>query len=146
MKKDKKHGKKITELLNKLNKERDKVAAQYPEKDLKNEAKLVKMKKDVYKRQILIKAPNGKGKSTILSALVWAIYGKNLKGVSEVTTWEKVRPDVYKRQLGDISDVQALDLPVLLVRKYDLAGVGDLPQHCFNQCGFTRAVFTDDDI
>jgi hypothetical protein len=43
--KDKKHGKKIIELLNKLNKERDKVAAQYPEKDLKNEAKLVKMKK-----------------------------------------------------------------------------------------------------
>ena len=40
--KDKKHGKKVTELLNKLNKERDKVAAQYPEKDLKNEAKLVK--------------------------------------------------------------------------------------------------------
>lgn len=44
--KDKKHGKKVTELLNKLNKERDKVAAQYPEKDLKNEAKLVKMKKE----------------------------------------------------------------------------------------------------
>ena len=43
--KDKKHGKKVTELLNKLNKERDKVAVQYPEKDLKNEAKLVKMKK-----------------------------------------------------------------------------------------------------
>lgn len=43
--KDKKHGKKVTELLSKLNKERDKVAAQYPEKDLKNEAKLVKMKK-----------------------------------------------------------------------------------------------------
>lgn len=43
--KDKKHGKKVIELLNKLNKERDKVAAQYPEKDLKNEAKLVKMKK-----------------------------------------------------------------------------------------------------
>ena len=31
---------------------------------------------------ILIKASNGKGKSTILSALVWAIYGKNLKEVS----------------------------------------------------------------
>lgn len=45
---------------------------------------------------ILIKAPNGKGKSTILSALVWAIYGKNLKGVSEVTTWEKVRPKDYQ--------------------------------------------------
>lgn len=45
---------------------------------------------------ILIKAPNGKGKSTILSALVWAIYGKNLKGVSEVNTWEQVRPKDYK--------------------------------------------------
>lgn len=45
---------------------------------------------------ILIKAPNGEGKSTILSALVWAIYGKNLKGVSEVTTWEKVRPKDYQ--------------------------------------------------
>lgn len=43
--KDKKHGKKVTELLNKLNKERDKVAAEYPEKDLANEKKLVKMKK-----------------------------------------------------------------------------------------------------
>ena len=42
--KDKKHGKKVTELVNKLNKERDKVAAEYPEKDLKNEAKLVKLK------------------------------------------------------------------------------------------------------
>lgn len=27
--------------------------------------------------------------------MVWAIYGKNLKGVSEVTTWEKVRPKDY---------------------------------------------------
>lgn len=45
---------------------------------------------------ILIKAPNGKGKSTILSALVWAIYGKNLKGVSEVNTWKQVRSKGYK--------------------------------------------------
>lgn len=45
---------------------------------------------------ILIKAPNGKGKSTILSALVWAIYGKNLKGVSDVNTWKEVRPKDYK--------------------------------------------------
>lgn len=34
--------------------------------------------------------------STILSALVWAIYGKNLKGVSEVNTWKEVRPKDYK--------------------------------------------------
>lgn len=45
---------------------------------------------------ILIKAPNGKGKSTILSALVWVIYGKNLKGVSDVNTWKEVRPKDYK--------------------------------------------------
>lgn len=43
--KDKKHGKKITELVNKLNKERDKVAAAYPEKDADNNKKLVKLKK-----------------------------------------------------------------------------------------------------
>lgn len=51
---------------------------------------------------ILIKAPNGKGKSTILSALVWAIYGKNLKGVSEVTTWEKVRPKNYQGVMVEV--------------------------------------------
>ena len=43
--KDKKHGKKVTELVNKLNKERDKVAAKYPENDQKNEAKLMELKK-----------------------------------------------------------------------------------------------------
>ena len=42
--KDKKHGKKITELVNKLNKERDKVAAAYPERDADNNKKLVKLK------------------------------------------------------------------------------------------------------
>lgn len=41
--KDKKHGKKVTELVNKLNKERDKVAAAYPEKDADNNKKLVKL-------------------------------------------------------------------------------------------------------
>lgn len=40
--------------------------------------------------------------STILSALVWAIYGKNLKGVSEVTTWEKVRPKDYQGVMVEV--------------------------------------------
>lgn len=44
--KDKKYGKKITELVNKLNKERDKVAAAYPEKDADNNKKLVKLKEE----------------------------------------------------------------------------------------------------
>ena len=41
--KDKKHGKKVIELVNKLNKERDKVAAAYPEADQENNKKLVKL-------------------------------------------------------------------------------------------------------
>ena len=45
---------------------------------------------------VLIKAPNGNGKSTIFSALVWALYGKNIKGVSEVNTWDSIRPKDYK--------------------------------------------------
>ena len=44
----------------------------------------------------LIKAPNGCGKSTIFSAIVWALYGKNLKGNSDVNTWEKYRPAGYQ--------------------------------------------------
>ena len=43
--KDKTHGKAVKELMAKLNKERDKVAAQYPEKDTANQKKLGKMKK-----------------------------------------------------------------------------------------------------
>lgn len=49
--KDKKHGKKITELVNKLNKERDKVAAAYPEKDADNNKKLVKLKEKSGKKE-----------------------------------------------------------------------------------------------
>lgn len=43
----------------------------------------------------LIKAPNGYGKSTLFSALIWCIYGKNLKGTSSVNTWEKYRTKEY---------------------------------------------------
>jgi DNA repair exonuclease SbcCD ATPase subunit len=45
---------------------------------------------------MLIKAANGFGKSSIFSALVWCIYGKNLKGISNVTTWSKYQPKGYK--------------------------------------------------
>ena len=51
--KDKKHGKKITELVNKLNKERDKVAAAYPEKDADNNKKLVKLKEKKEKEKLV---------------------------------------------------------------------------------------------
>lgn len=44
---------------------------------------------------ILFRGATGSGKTTIFSALVWAIYGKNLKGVSEVMTWPKYRNKDY---------------------------------------------------
>lgn len=51
--KDKKHGKKVTELVNKLNKERDKVAAAYPEADQENNKKLVKLQEKEKKEKAL---------------------------------------------------------------------------------------------
>ena len=39
----------------------------------------------------VIRGATGEGKTTILSALVWAVYGKNIKGKSDVNTWEKYR-------------------------------------------------------
>ena len=44
---------------------------------------------------ILIKAPNGSGKSSIFGAIVWCIYGKSLKGISDVNTWKEVQPKEY---------------------------------------------------
>ena len=44
----------------------------------------------------VIRGANGFGKTTIFTALVWALYGKNLKGNPDVNTWVKVRPKDYK--------------------------------------------------
>lgn len=43
----------------------------------------------------VIRGATGEGKTTILSALVWGAYGKNLKDKSDVNTWEKYRPKNY---------------------------------------------------
>ena len=43
----------------------------------------------------IIRGATGEGKTTILSALVWAVYGKNIKGKSDVNTWEKYRQKNY---------------------------------------------------
>lgn len=53
-------------------------------------------------KAILIKAPNGSGKSTIFSALVWALYGKSLKGKSEVNTKKKYQTKGYKGTKVDV--------------------------------------------
>lgn len=43
----------------------------------------------------IIKGATGNGKSSIFSALVWCLYGKNIKGNSNVNTWKKFQPKKY---------------------------------------------------
>lgn len=50
----------------------------------------------------IIRGANGNGKSSIFSALVWCIYGKNLKGVSNVNTWTESQPKNYKGTYVDV--------------------------------------------
>jgi DNA repair exonuclease SbcCD ATPase subunit len=52
---------------------------------------------------ILVKGPNGNGKTSLFSAITWVLYGKNLKGVSEVNTWQSIQPKTYKGTLGEIN-------------------------------------------
>lgn len=44
----------------------------------------------------LLSGRNGVGKTTILSALCWVLFGKTTKGVSDVNTWESLRPSGYQ--------------------------------------------------
>lgn len=92
--KDKKHGKKVTELLNKLNKERDKVAAQYPKKDLKNEAKLVKMKKAKEDEKALKKKEKKESTSRVTK------YDYPLIDGREMTSDEKKKYRMEQRKLA----------------------------------------------
>lgn len=43
----------------------------------------------------VIRGTNGQGKTSLFNALVWGLYGKNLKGTSDVNTWAKIRPKKY---------------------------------------------------
>lgn len=54
------------------------------------------------KQPVLIKSPNGSGKSTIFAALVWALYGKTPKEVSDVNTWKNLRSKNYKGTLVEV--------------------------------------------
>lgn len=46
----------------------------------------------------MIKGTNGKGKTTLFEALVWGLYGANLKGTvsAKVQSWKEVRGDNYQ--------------------------------------------------
>lgn len=45
---------------------------------------------------ILIRGNNGMGKSSIFGAIAWVLFGKNIKGKSDVLTWEKYRTKDYR--------------------------------------------------
>lgn len=52
---------------------------------------------------VVINGRNGSGKSTIFSALTWALYGKSLKAKSEVETWEFHRPKDWAGTMVQVS-------------------------------------------
>ena len=95
--KDKKHGKKVTELVNKLNKERDKVAAKYPEGDEANEAKLVKLKEKNSKSKAKAKEDKKKPKG---SGRVATKYDYPLIDGREMTSVEKKKYRMEQRKLA----------------------------------------------
>lgn len=86
--KDKEHGKKVTELVNKLNKERDKVAAAYPEADQENNKKLVKLQEKEKKEK------KGNGGRTATK------YDYPLIDGREMTSAEKKKYRMEQRKLA----------------------------------------------
>lgn len=95
--KDKKHGKNVTELVNKLNKERDKVAAKYPEGDEANEAKLVKLKEKNSKSKAKAKEDKKEPKG---SGRVATKYDYPLIDGREMTSAEKKKYRMEQRKLA----------------------------------------------
>lgn len=98
---DKTHGKAVKELMAKLNKERDKVAAQYPEKDTANQKKLVKMKKaseDEKKAKKEAKAKEKKEKAS--SGRTATKYDYPLVDGREMTSEEKKKYRMAQRRLA----------------------------------------------
>ena len=99
--KDNKHGKKITELVNKLNKERDKVAAAYPEKDADNNKKLVKLNKEKKEKEKSGKKEDKKEKKEKKSAGRTATkYDYPLIDGREMTSAEKKKYRMEQRKLA----------------------------------------------
>lgn len=98
--KDKKHGKKITELVNKLNKERDKVAAAYPEKDADNNKKLVKLKKKKDKEKSGKKEDKKEKKEKKSAGRTATKYDYPLIDGREMTSAEKKKYRMEQRKLA----------------------------------------------
>lgn len=98
--KDKKHGKKITELVNKLNKERDKVAVAYPEKDADNNKKLVKLKEKKDKEKSGKKEDKKEKKEKKSAGRTATKYDYPLIDGREMTSAEKKKYRMEQRKLA----------------------------------------------
>lgn len=94
--KDKKHGKKVTELLSKLNKERDKAAAKYPESDpkqMKKINKIANLKANLAEKELKAE----KASKTRVSAK----YDYPLVDGREMTSAEKKKYRAEQRKLSN---------------------------------------------
>lgn len=98
--KDKKHGKKVTELVNKLNKERDKIAAAYPEADQENNKKLVKLKEKEKKEKAEKKAAKEKKEKKGNGGRTATKYDYPLIDGREMTSAEKKKYRMEQRKLA----------------------------------------------
>lgn len=98
--KDKKHGKKVTELVNKLNKERDKVAAAYPEADQENNKKLVKLQEKEKKEKAEKKAAKEKKEKKGNGSRIATKYDYPLIDGREMTSAEKKKYRMEQRKLA----------------------------------------------
>lgn len=98
--KDKKHGKKVTELVNKLNKERDKVAAAYPEADQENNKKLVKLQEKEKKEKAEKKAAKEKKEKKGNGGRTATKYDYPLINGREMTSAEKKKYRMEQRKLA----------------------------------------------
>lgn len=72
-----------------------------------------------YNGIIWVKGPNGVGKTTFFSALVWGLYGKSLKGVNKVNTWDKIQPKNYSGTKVEIYFIKdSIPYKVIRCQKY----------------------------
>lgn len=98
--KDKKHGKKVTELVNKLNKERDKVAANYPADDKENTKKLVKLQEKAKKEKSEKKEAKEKKEKKGGAGRAATKYDYPLIDGREMTSAEKKKYRMEQRKLS----------------------------------------------
>jgi len=66
----------------------------------------------------VINGQNGVGKTTIFSALSWALYGQSLKEKSTVLTWEEIRPKDYRGCKVEV-ELHINDKPYHIIRCLD---------------------------